>query len=166
MKDHFERLARYNRWANQQMYGVVSKLSAEDFLAPRSGFFPSIAKTLNHLVVTDRIWLGRLIGDPSTHQRLDEMPYQRFDDLAAAREVEDRRIVDFVAALTPARIEATFHYKNMAGQPQAWPMAAVLTHIFNHQAHHRGQAHAMLASTPVPPPPMDLVYFYTVDKAQ
>ena len=164
MKAHFERMSRYNRWANRQLYGAVAKLSPDEFHAPRSGFFPSLAQTLNHMVVTDRIWMGRFIGEPSAHTRLDETPYGKFADLAAARAAEDQRIVDFFKALQQPRIDATFHYKNTAGDPKSAPMHVTLTHFFNHQTHHRGQAHAMLSSTLIPPPPLDLIYYFPEDR--
>lgn len=164
MKAHFERMARYNRWANRRLYGAVAQLDYEEFHAPRSGFFPSLAKTLNHLLVADRIWLGRLTGNLSAHQRLDETPYDDFAALTAAREAEDQRIVAFFKDLPQPRIESVFAYKNMAGEPKSEEMLPVLAHLFNHQAHHRGQAHAMLSSTRVAPPSLDLIYFMYEEK--
>jgi uncharacterized damage-inducible protein DinB len=163
MKAHFERMARYNRWANRRLYGAVAQLEPEELHAPRSGFFPSIAKTLNHMVVTDRMWLGRFTGAPSLHKRLDEAPYEDFAALTAAREAEDQRIIAFFKELAQARIDSVFDYRNTAGEPKSSEMLPVLAHFFNHQAHHRGQAHAMLASTRVAPPPLDLVYFIYED---
>jgi uncharacterized damage-inducible protein DinB len=163
MKAHFERMSRYNRWANRRLYGAVAQLDDEEFHAPRSGFFPSIARTLNHLVVTDRIWLGRLTGRISDHRGLDEAPYDDFQALTAAREVEDQRIIAFFKALPASRMDAEFDYKSMAGEPRSQPMALVLAHVFNHQAHHRGQAHAMLSSTRVAPPSLDMVVFHAED---
>jgi len=163
MKAHFERMARYNRWANRRIYGAVAQLEPEEISAPRSGFFPSIAKTLNHLVVTDRIWLGRFTGNASAHTKLDETPYDDFAALTAAREAEDQRLIAFTKQLTQAEIEGVLHYKNMAGEPKSSELLPLLAHIFNHQTHHRGQAHAMLASTRVAPPPLDLVYFIYED---
>ena len=95
MREHFQRLARYNRWANRQIYGACAKLSPDDFHAPRAAFFPSIARTLNHIMVGDRIWMGRFVGEPSAHRRLDEVPYQKFAELDAARQAEDDRILAF-----------------------------------------------------------------------
>ena len=152
MKAHFERMARYNRWANRRIYGVVAQLEPEEIQAPRSGFFPSIAKTLNHMVVTDRIWMGRFTGKLSDHKRLDETPYDDFAALTAAREAEDQRIIAFFRELTQARIDSVFEYKNTAGEPKSSEMLPVLAHFFNHQTHHRGQAHAMISSTRVAPP--------------
>jgi uncharacterized damage-inducible protein DinB len=164
MKAHFERMARYNRWANRRLYGAVAQLEPEEFHAPRSGFFPSIAKTLNHMVVTDRIWLGRFTGTPSDHKRLDEAPYEDFAALTAAREAEDQRILAFFKELAQARIDSVFEYKNTAGEPKSSEMLPVLAHFFNHQTHHRGQAHAMLSATRAAPPSLDLVYFIYEDK--
>jgi uncharacterized damage-inducible protein DinB len=165
MKAHFERMSRYNRWANRRLYGAVAQLDEAEFLAPRSGFFPSLAKTLNHLVVTDRIWLKRLTGGFRPHQTLDEMPYDNLPELTAAREAEDQRLIAFFKALTQERIDGIFDYQNMAGEARSQPMLPVLAHLFNHQTHHRGQAHAMLAGTRVAPPPLDLVYFLGEDLA-
>jgi uncharacterized damage-inducible protein DinB len=164
MKAYFERLARYNRWANRRLYGAVAQLEPEEIHAPRSGFFPSIARTLNHLVVTDRIWLGRFTGNPSPHTKLDEAPYDDFAELTAAREAEDQRLIAYMKALTPAEIEGVLHYQNMAGEAKASARLTLLAHVFNHQTHHRGQAHAMLSSTRISPPSIDLVYFIYEDK--
>jgi uncharacterized damage-inducible protein DinB len=38
-------------------------------------------------------------------------------------------------------------------------MRQVLGHFFNHQTHHRGQAHGLLCQTAVPPPPLDLLHY-------
>jgi uncharacterized damage-inducible protein DinB len=163
MKAHFERMARYNRWANRRLYGAVAQLDETEFHAARSGFFPSIAKTLNHLLVTDRIWLGRLAGKVSDHRRLDETLYDDLQALTAARETEDHRLIAFFKALPESRIGEVFDYQNMAGAPRSQPMALVLAHVFNHQTHHRGHAHAMLSSTHVAPPSLDMVLFHGED---
>jgi uncharacterized damage-inducible protein DinB len=164
MKAHFERMARYNRWANRRLYGAVAQLEPEEIHAPRSGFFPSIAKTLNHMVVTDRIWIGRFLGNLSDHKRLDEAPYDDFAELTAAREAEDQRIIGFFRELPQARIGAVLDYKNMAGEPKSSVLLPLLAHFFNHQTHHRGQAHGMLSATRVAPPSLDLVLFIYEDK--
>jgi uncharacterized damage-inducible protein DinB len=165
MKTHFERMARYNRWANRRLYGAVAQLEPEEFMAPRSGFFPSIAKTLNHIIIADRVWMGRFVGKLSDHKSLDEMPYDDFAALTTAREAEDQRIVAFFKELPHARLEGVLDYTNMAGEVKSSEMLPLLAHFFNHQTHHRGQAHAMLSSTRVAPPALDLVYFIYEDNA-
>jgi uncharacterized damage-inducible protein DinB len=67
-------------------------------------------------------------------------------------------------ALPAQRLDEVLHYRNMAGEPKSTPLSVTLTHFFNHQTHHRGQAHAMISSTRVTPPSLDLIYFIYEDK--
>jgi len=160
MKAHFQRMAAYNHWANEKIYEAAGKLTPAAFAAPRAGFFPSLSKTLNHILVGDTIWMGRLDG--SGHAgitALSDVLFTEFAPLQAARTAMDGRIGAFVEALTPQRMGEILIYKNMAGEAMKTPVDQVLAHFFNHQTHHRGQAHAMLSSTEVPPPSIDLILF-------
>jgi len=160
MKAHFQRMAAYNRWANARLYEAAGKLPPAELAAPRSGFFPSLLKTLNHILVGDTIWLGRLDGKGSPGvTRLDQILHTDFAALEAARSALDERIIGFVDGLSPARLGDDLVYRTTAGDPMVTPVSQVLAHVFNHQTHHRGQAHAMLSSTDVAPPPLDLIYF-------
>jgi uncharacterized damage-inducible protein DinB len=160
MKTYFESLARYNRWANRRVYGALAELSADEIAAPRTGFFPSLLKTLNHLVVTDRIWLSRLTATPDAGAKaLDQIITVDFAELTAQRAALDERIISFVGDLAPGRLGDILVYKTMAGVPHETPLNMVLAHLFNHQTHHRGQAHGMLSGTKVPPPSLDMIVF-------
>jgi len=164
LKDQFRRLARYNRWANERLYGAVRQLSAAEFHAPRSGFFKSICGTLNHLYVGDRCWLARFEQIPVPHRQLDEIPHPLFDHLWAARQVEDHRISRLISAAPEDWFGQELHYRSMAnGSEISLPMDLAVLHFFNHQTHHRGQAHAMLSATDIAPPPLDLAFFHDHD---
>jgi uncharacterized damage-inducible protein DinB len=160
MKAHFQTMAAYNRWANGRLYDAAGKLSAEELGAPRSGFFPSLMKTLNHILVGDTVWMGRLqgTGHPGV-TRLDQVLHSDFAALRAAREAMDARIIGFIGDLAQQRLDEVLVYHNMAGEPMQTPVGQVLAHFFNHQTHHRGQAHAMLSSTEVAPPSLDLILY-------
>lgn len=160
---YFRRLARYNTWANRRLYDACGCLSREDYVAPRAGFFGSIHKTLNHLLVADRIWLGRFTGKPADITALDQILFDDFDDLRSARTEEDARILALMTGYTDAALQSMLAYRNVAGEAKTTPLVWALAHMFNHQAHHRGQVHAMLSGTPVPPPPLDLLYFLPED---
>lgn len=166
MKAHFQTMAAYNRWANARLYEATGKLPQGELDAPRSGFFPSLMKTLNHILVGDTVWMGRLegTGHPGV-TRLDQTLHTDFAALKAAREAVDARIIAFVGNLSQQRLGEIMDYRNMAGEPMQTRIDHVLAHFFNHQTHHRGQAHAMLSSTEVAPPPLDLIY-YLRDHAQ
>lgn len=160
MLDYFATLARYNDWANRRLYGAVSALDAAAIAAPRIGFFPSLLQTLNHLIVADRIWLGRLTARQETGLlALDQILHTDFAELRAQREALDERILLFVLELPPARLDDVLHYKTTAGVVHETPIPLVLGHMFNHQTHHRGQAHGMLSGTDVSPPSLDMIAF-------
>ena len=93
MKAHFQRMAAYNRWANERLYEAVGNLSPDEIAAPRSGFFPSLLKTLNHILVGDTVWMGRLDGSGSSIKSLDQVLHTAFGALKAARVAMDSRIV-------------------------------------------------------------------------
>jgi uncharacterized damage-inducible protein DinB len=162
---YFRRFARYNAWANRRLYDACAGLSASDYKAERASFFGSIHATLNHILVSDRIWLSRFENRSSDIKSLDQILYDDFTALRGARETEDVRIVGFLGTLADADLERVLHYRTMAGERQETPLAWALGHFFNHQTHHRGQVHGLLSGTPVPPPPLDLIYFAREDRA-
>ena len=159
----FQRLARYNGWANRRLYESCGSLSSKDYFQARPSFFGSIHRTLNHLLAADRIWLGRFQGVPHGVAALDQELCRDFTTLRAARVAEDERILAYAGGLRPPQLDADLEYRNSAGEARRVPMRWALAHFFNHQTHHRGQAHGLLSATPVPPPPLDLLYFLPED---
>ena len=160
MKQHFAMFAAYNRWANGRLYDAAAGLSEEEWRRDVSAFFTSICGTLNHILVADRIWLGRFTGKPSPHRRLDETITADRSGLRALREAEDGRIAAFVDALDDAALSDSFTYTTVTdGKTVTQRLAPALSHLFNHQTHHRGQAHGILSQLGREPPALDLIYF-------
>lgn len=161
MSDRLPVLARYNAWANHALYRAVEALPDEQYRADRGVFFKSLHGTLNHLLVTDRLWMGRFVGRPEVGLRLDTILHDTFDALHAARQAEDTRIVTYVDGLDAAALDGTFTYQR-ATTPERYVagLAPALDHLFNHQTHHRGQAHAILNGLGVEAPSLDLARFY------
>lgn len=159
MHDYFRTLARYNAWANARLYKACLALNEADYRAPRGAFFGSIHGTLNHILVADRIWMMRLRGGDAGIKRLDTILHDDRDALWQARQAEDAGIVAFVEAMDPTRLEEILDYRTTIGTHVRTPMPLVLGHMFNHETHHRGQAHGLLSQVPVDPPPLDLLYF-------
>ncbi len=153
-----ERFARYNAWANARLYDACANLSGAEYRGERPSFFGSIHNTLNHLLVVDRIWLGRIEGDPPAGLRLDTELESDFEALWAVRRQEDERIIRLVDSLGPAGVEKVVRYDSSSGVRED-TVGGVLQHLFNHQTHHRGQVHDMLSQTGVAPPALDLLYY-------
>jgi uncharacterized damage-inducible protein DinB len=160
MLEHLRRMARYNRWANRRLYDACAELDEAAYHEPRPAFFGSIHGTLSHILVGDRIWLGRIEGRPSPHRRLDEQPYPTFAGLAAARTAEDERMIALTTGTAePALSDVVCYQMITAPEVKETPLHLCWLHLFNHQTHHRGQVHDQLSQTRVPPPPLDLIYY-------
>jgi len=115
---HYRMFGHYNAWANDRLYAAVARLSVEQYRADRGAFFKSVHGTFNHLLVTDRIWMQRFTGAGHAPPRLDAILFETFDELRAAREAEDRRIIGFVDGLDDARIAGTIKYRRVSSPEQ------------------------------------------------
>lgn len=158
MKRHFVMMAAYNRWANVRLYDMAAGLSDELYRKPIGLYFKTLHGTLNHLLTADRIWMHRLEGTGDHPDKLNATIHDDLASLRAARVAEDRRIINFVDRLDDAGFEQSCEYKMMNGRPQRQCVREILAHLFNHQTHHRGQAHAALTTLGVSEPaPLDLL---------
>jgi uncharacterized damage-inducible protein DinB len=158
--ENFQQLADYNRWANLRLYGAALDLPEQQYRQATGVFFGSLHGTLNHLLVTDRIWLKRLTGQGEAPNRLDAILHDNRQDLLRARIAEDARLTDLVRSYTEADLTRAVAYQTMAGKPYTQPLQELLLHLFNHQTHHRGQAHACCSIlTGTEPPTLDLLAF-------
>ena len=157
---HYRMFARYNAWANGRLYDAAGKLSVEQYRADRGAYFKSVHGTLNHLLVTDRIWMQRFTGEGEAPNRLDAILFETFDELRAARVSEDGRILRYVEGLDEARIAGTIKYRRVSSPEEfEQELAPALAHWFNHQTHHRGQVHAVLTGLVGQAPELDLLFF-------
>jgi uncharacterized damage-inducible protein DinB len=158
LADHMRTLAAYNAWANDRLYAAAAALPDAAYRQGAGAYFGSLHGTLNHLLVTDRLWLWRLTGTGEAPGRLDLILFEELDALRQARTAEDARLEAYVAGLSPEALAASFDYATTSGVAQRQPRAEALAHLFNHQTHHRGQAHAILTRLGVAEPPsLDLL---------
>jgi uncharacterized damage-inducible protein DinB len=160
LKAHFDMFAHYNAWANARLYEAARALPDADYRADRGAFFKSVHGTLNHLLVTDRVWMHRFTGEGAPPERLDMILFDALAALAQARVAQDARIVDYVTSLTPDALSGTISYRRVSTPDRmTQPLMPALAHWFNHQTHHRGQAHALLTSLTGKAPELDLLFF-------
>lgn len=147
MKSHFAMFALYNRWANQRLYAAAEKLSDADYRMNRGAFFGSLHGTLNHLLLADQIWRRRFTGDGPVHTRLDAILHEQLAPLRAERVAEDESIIAFVDGMSESDLDGMFSFRTVVNpQDITQRYSAAMAHFFNHQTHHRGQAHAILTA--------------------
>jgi uncharacterized damage-inducible protein DinB len=141
--NYYTTIASYNQWMNQKLYAVCADIPNLDRQSDRGAFFKSIHGTLNHILVADRIWLGRFTQQPFTSQ-LDNELYSNFSELRTQREQLDRTIIAWAENLTPDWLDRDYTYTNSSGVTRTLPYWLLVTHLFNHQTHHRGQLTTLL----------------------
>jgi uncharacterized damage-inducible protein DinB len=147
MTSRYRMFAGYNAWCNARLYDAAASLSDADYRADRGAFFKSLHGTLNHLLVGDRIWMQRFTGEGERPQSLEAILYDDFAGLRAARRAEDARITRYIDTLSEADLAGTIRYRTLVRPVEIeQKLAPALDHFFNHQTHHRGQAHVLLSA--------------------
>jgi len=160
VKRHFMMFAAYNQWANERIYDAASDLLDEEFNRDVGAFFGSMMGTLNHMLAADRIWMKRFTGEGDAPAALDSILHDTLPALTLAREAEDRRIIDWVDGLSREALAGRFTYMTVTDlRTVSQRLSPALAHLFNHQTHHRGQAHTILTSLGQPSLQLDLIFF-------
>jgi uncharacterized damage-inducible protein DinB len=153
---HFRSMARNNAWSNYRLHKACAALSEADFNRTRVSFFPSLPQTLLHILEVDWYYLDQLEATPTDREAMDyNLPYRTLAELTPAQRAMDLRLIAYCERLSPQTIDAPVMLRRANGHRPIDPTSMVLTHLFVHQIHHRGQVHAMLAGTSVPPPQLD-----------
>jgi uncharacterized damage-inducible protein DinB len=152
-------MASYNRWMNERLYEFSARLADKERKRERGAFFRSLHGTLNHILLGDRIWLGRFFGKPYPVKSLDQELYSDFGELASERAATDGIICDWVDSLTDGELAFDMEYTTIANpQPRRHPMWIGVAHFFNHQTHHRGQVTTLLFQSGIDPGVTDLIW--------
>ena len=151
-----------NAWANHRLLRACGKLSAEELTAPRTSFFPSIIHTLNHILTVDWLYISALEGNCIGAAAFEpEIPFVHFADLNREQHAADRRLIDHCRQMVAETVMQEVRIPR-DDHVQVETADRVLLHLFQHQIHHRGQVHAMLSGTSVPPPQLD--EFFAADE--
>jgi uncharacterized damage-inducible protein DinB len=156
---YVQRMAGYNRWQNENLYDVADRLSDEDRRKERGAFFGSIHKTLSHLLWGDKTWMSRFTDLPQPEVGIPGSVtlFPDWEKLKAERAGFDRTIIDWADKIDDAWLGVDQTFFSRATQRE-WtrPRWMLVTHMFNHQTHHRGQVHCMLTQAGGRPSDTDL----------
>lgn len=139
-------MALYNQWMNTRLYALCAELTDSERRQDRGAFFRSIHGTLNHLLLGDKVWMGRFTGEPFAAASLDQELYRDFAELTEARVLLDEAIICWANSLTEEVLSGQLRYISMVNpQPRECEYWLVVAHFFNHQTHHRGQLTTLLS---------------------
>lgn len=140
-------MAAYNAEMNRRLYAAADRLTEAQREENRGAFFGGIRATLSHLMWGDHTWMHRFDGweKPPGGIRESVDLHRDWTRLKQDRAATDARLEQWAARVDPAWLAGTLQwYSGALGRDVTRPVAALVTHFFNHQTHHRGQVHAMV----------------------
>lgn len=157
---YVQRMARYNRWQNENLYGAADALGDAARRLDRGSFFQSIHATLSHILWADELWMSRLSDwEPPRGPSRETPLYDDWSDLKSRRAKADQRFLSWSDALSQADIDGDLHwYSGSLERDMTSPRAVCIMQVFNHQTHHRGQVHAMLTAADARPDDTDIPF--------
>jgi uncharacterized damage-inducible protein DinB len=160
---YFATLGRYHVWAQARLLEALGPLSDAQYHADQGLFFRSVHRTLNHLLLVDLLWRGRIIGKPFAMSGLDQELVKERSRLAEELVRQAAVLRDTVSELDETRINAPWAYLDSEGKRREYTLALQLGHVFNHATHHRGQVTAVITRLGLEAPVLDLPYFVAED---
>lgn len=144
---------------NERLYELCGQLSEQERKRDVGAFFKSIHGTLNHLLLADKVWIGRFRGTPFPITSLAQELHSDFSELRADRSETDKTIVEWANATTTEDLARELSYTSSVNpKPRRYPFWFAVTHFFNHQTHHRGQLTTLLSQLGVDPGVTDLIW--------
>ena len=160
---YVQRMAHYNQWQNENQYGAADRLPELERTRQTGAFWRSIHGTLSHLMWGDQIWMRRFepsLPPPRAASGAESAAaYPDWDELKRERQAFDTVMIGWANTLTPAWLEGDLTYHSrIAKRDLSLPKWMLVTHLFNHQTHHRGQVHCMLTQAGVKPGDTDLPF--------
>jgi len=151
-------MAEYNQWMNDKIYACAAQLSDEQLQADRGAFFKSLQGTLKHIIWADEVWLARFLGtsDKTAVSNLDALD---FEAMTRYRVALDAAILQWANSVDASWLDQPLTwFSNLYKQTFTTSGWSAVTHFFNHQTHHRGQATTLLMQFGIDPGVTDLVF--------
>lgn len=139
-------MAMYNSWMNDRLFKVCDTITDDERKRDRKAFFGSIHGTLNHILYGDLAFMSRFTGDPATVPEIGVDLYENYKQLWDVRSALDERISNWAGNLSIDWLEQELTYTSKVdGITRTVPQWVLVSHMFNHQTHHRGQITTMLS---------------------
>ena len=157
--------AHYNRWMNEKLYAAASLLTDERRKADLGAFFKSIHATFEHLLMVDELWLRRFRGETASPAAASgSFAHPDFEVLRSVRANRDQEIIAWADALSPDWLANPYTWHSVVfSRTFSMPGFAVVSQLFNHQTHHRGQITTLLKQLGIDPGVTDIPLLPVLD---
>ncbi len=158
MKQLLQQYAAYNLWANKRIMDTASQLSEEQINKEIISSFPSVYKTVLHLMEVEFVWWERLnLAERDTPSGWFT---GNFDELSKKLLELSQQWNNWIVNTNEVNILHVFAYQNSKKEHFKQPVYEMLLHLFNHQTLHRGQLVTMFRQLRLDKiPPTDFIVF-------
>ncbi len=146
----------HNYWARDRQLQVCASLTAEQFLRPIGGSFPSLRDTLAHMLAVEWLWLERWRGR-SPKSLLPAGDFPALEAVVERWNTVEREMREYMAGLDEEALARPLTYMNFQGEEWTYPLWEMIAHVLNHQSYHRGQVATLLRMLGVQPPHVDFL---------
>ena len=157
-KSYFVVLSDYQQWANDRLFAALGGIDNALLQSPQGLFFGTIHHTVDHIMLVNRLWLGRLRSE-ITEVDFQQITYPDWNQLIEATQRQAEELTLWLEACTEDWFDGQLDYVSSEGEARSMWMRDVLTHMMNHQTHHRGQISAVITRLGGVAPEMDYVYY-------
>ncbi len=154
MKTYFQKLFKYNEWANGKVLEAVSNASQKPHQA---------INLLSHLTAAQDVWLGRILNSENQNQPI--WPQYSWEEIQEKLPESSEEWSEFIETMNDDHFQEEHQYYNSKGELFKVKMEDVILHVVNHSTHHRAQISKMLREQGEEPPATDYIFYVREKKA-
>ena len=141
----YQAFAAYNQAMNRRIYELCADIPDMKRRTDYGAFFKSVHGTLNHLLFGDRAWMNRFDGGNRQLAAPSTNLFEGFIELRQARERMDEEMISWCSGLTQQWLNHEIEWHSTTDDiTRRHPRWFLVSHMFNHQTHHRGQLTTLL----------------------
>jgi uncharacterized damage-inducible protein DinB len=155
-KNYLLSLLDYGVWANEEFFKTIRELPADEVTKQRESLMNSILKSVNHLLVIDKVWMAHMREEKHSFENLQTVLHEDLDDLWTAKKQTEQEIRDYVSGLSEDELEEVVTYELIGGNTGSLPRYMIITHLVMHGGFHRGFIGDMFGQVPVRPAGQDI----------
>jgi uncharacterized damage-inducible protein DinB len=149
----------YHYWARDRVLAAAELVTPEQFTQPKGHSFDTLQGTLAHLMNSERLWLGRWLGQPD-QPTLNPADFPMLDAVIMYWKPLEMRMRDFVKTVDEAALAGVIRYTTLQGVTFEYPLWQMMHHAVLHGVHHRSEAATMLTEFGHAPEPLDIIHYY------
>ena len=163
--DLLRSLFDYHYWARDRLLAAAELITPHQFTQSKGYSFDTVQGTFAHLMNSERLWLGRWLGQPD-QPPLNPADFPMLDAVRMYWKSLEMRMRKFVDEVDEAKLSTVIHYTNLLGLTFEYPLWQMMVQVVLHGVHHRSEAAAMLTEFGHAPEGLDIIFYFREKSGQ